>query len=507
MKKVVKVSIGNLAFTIDEDGYELLKAYLGELNAHYKSKQNGDEIIEGIEERMAELFIEKSGKEAVVSMDVVKEVVNILGRPEIIDEETGNSNYEPSQDRGPRTTQKRVFRNPDNKVFGGVCSGLATYFNIDTVLVRILFVVFFLGFSLLGFHFGGGSFMIVTYIVLWLVIPEAKTVEQRCAMHGESADLSHIQRRVEDGLNQVGGTIKRAGAQSGAVIGDIIKKVVGAFLLIFSVSGILFLTFLLLGAEIVEGVLPVDVIDYIHLGINNPVWLKIFFLLFMFLPLMGMLYSGIQLLFGFKSPRFRPGLIIFLFWIVSGVSLAFFSVKASRPYWNGARDSNSISLRSDIDTLYLRCESPERMPDSKVFFDLDKSGMELFWVDGDRNNHNIVAFPQVKIVRQSESDSSMIYIESHSLACTYAEALIKAEKNPPTVELKDSLLIIHADTYNKANKWSGTCKEISICIPERVKVILEKPVRHDFDSDFEHRESWRWGHRHYHGWYWHDEWN
>ena len=114
MKKVVKVSIGNMAFTIEEDGYELLKAYLGELNAHYRSKQNGDEIIEGIEERMAELFIEKSAKDSVISMPVVKEVINIVGRPEIIDEETGTANYETAQDRGAKMTQKKLFRNPDN---------------------------------------------------------------------------------------------------------------------------------------------------------------------------------------------------------------------------------------------------------------------------------------------------------------------------------------------------------------------------------------------------------
>ncbi len=80
MKKVVKVSVGNLASTIDEDGYELLKSYLGELKAHYKSKQNGNEIIEGIEERIAELLL-RNRNDSVVSIEVVKDVVNILGRP------------------------------------------------------------------------------------------------------------------------------------------------------------------------------------------------------------------------------------------------------------------------------------------------------------------------------------------------------------------------------------------------------------------------------------------
>ncbi|MFA6335671.1 MAG: PspC domain-containing protein [Bacteroidales bacterium] len=492
MKKVVKVSIGKLAFTIDDDGYELLKAYLGELNAHYKSKQNGDEIIEGIEERMAELFIEKSGKGSVVSMQVVKDVINILGRPEIIDEETRASGFESNQERGTRAIPKRVYRDPDNKMLGGVCSGLATYFNIDKVLVRILFLIFFIGFSILGFHLGGGSFMVIAYIILWIVIPEAKTVEQKCAMHGESADLSHIQKRVEDGLTNVGSGLKKAGSQGGMLIVDILKKVIGVLLVFFSISGILILSFLLLGVEIFEGVIPFDALNYINLGLGNTFWFKVALLLVLFLPLVGMLYGGIQILFEFKSPRMRPGLIIFLLWITSGVTFTVLTVNASRPYWNKAQESSSIRIREDIDTLYLKYESPGRMPNSRVFFDADRSEAVLFWMDGERSNRKIVTFPKVNLVRQSEEDSSVIYLDAHSMAYTYAEALIKAQRNIPVVELKDSLLTIRADIYDKTNKWDGTFKELSIYIPERIKVILQGPIRHDFYSDDSYNSHWCW---------------
>ncbi|MEN6619097.1 MAG: PspC domain-containing protein [Rikenellaceae bacterium] len=504
MKKVVKVSIGNLAFTIDEDGYELLKAYLGELNAHYKSKQNGDEIIEGIEERMAELFLEKSGKDAVVSMQVVKDVINILGRPEIIDEETGTSGFESSHEKGTRLTPKRIYRDPDNKVFGGVCSGLATYFNVDRVLVRIIFIICLIGFSALGFHFGGGSFMVLTYIILWIIIPEAKTVEQRCAMHGESPDLSHIQKRVEDGVNQVGSGLRRAGSQGGAIVNDIFRvivKVIAVFLVLLSVSGILFLSFLLLGVEIFQGVIPFDVFDYVSLGFGNAIWLKISFLMVLFLPLVGMLYGGIQILFNFKSSKFRPGLIILILWIISGIAFATLSVKASRPYWSEGRDSSNLTLREDIDTLYLKFESPNPMPASRVFIDANRAEMILFWIDGQKENREIVTFPKVNIVRQGEGDTSIVYYDTHALAYSYAEAFIKAQNNLPDIELKDSLLTIHADIYNKLDKWSGLVKEVSIYLPERVKVIVQNPIKHDFDKD--HKRNFDWScHRNWHrDWY------
>jgi len=512
MKKVVKVSIGNLAFTIDEDGYELLKAYLGELNAHYRSKQNGDEIIEGIEERMAELFMEKTDKDAVVSMAVVKEVINILGRPEIIDEETGATEpagYEQAQERATRLTPKRVYRDPDHKVLGGVCSGLATYFNIDRILVRIIFFVCFLGFSAVGFHFGGGSFWVLLYIVLWIVIPEAKTVEQRCAMHGESPDLSHIQKRVEDGVSQVGSGLRRAGAQSGAVVNDIFRiilKVIGVFMVIFSVSGILFLSFLLLGVEIFQGVIPFDLFNYVNLGFENTLWLKITFLLVMFLPLVGMLYGGIQILFGFKSPRLRPGLIIFILWVISGFAFVTLAITASRPYWNEGRDSSSLSLKEGIDTLYIKFESPNPMPDTRVFVDAGRSEMVMFWIDGQRSAREIVTFPKINIVRQDEKDSATIYFETHAMAYSHTEALIKAQNSLPQIEIKDSLLTIHADIYTKTNKWSGSVKEVSIYVPENVKVIVQNPVKHDFDKDRRHDfdwncdQNWRW-------YRWNNSWN
>jgi len=519
MKKVVKVSIGNMAFTIDEDGYELLKAYLGELNAHYRSKQNGDEIIEGIEERMAELFIEKSAKDSVISMQIVKEVINIVGRPEIIDEETGTSSYESNQESGTKFTQKRFYRNPDNKVLGGVCSGLATYFGLDTILVRILFVVFLIGFSALGFYFGGGSFMVLTYIILWLVIPEAKTVEQRCAMHGESPDLSHIQKRVDDGVSQIGSGLKRAGAHGGAVVNDIFRvicKVVAVFLIIISVSGILFLSFLLLGVEIFHGVIPFDVFDYVNLGLDNSLWIKITFLLVLFLPLVGMLYGGIHILFGFKNPRLRPGLLIFLLWIVSGIAFTLLTVQASRSYWNHGTEGKSLVINKDIDTLYVKFVSPKPMPDTRVLLEADRADMILLWIDGERTNREIVAFPKVNLIRQSEEDSSLISYDAYAMAFTYAEALIKAEKNIPNIELKDSLLTIYSDTYDKNNKWDGIIKEVSIYVPERVKVIVQEPIKHDFERVSERNCNWNWSnsnnewrgnwHSNWHN-QWHNQWH
>jgi len=511
MKKVVKVSIGNLAFTIDEDGYELLKSYLGELRAHYRSKQNGNEIIEGIEERMAELFVEKSGMNSVVSIEVVKEVVNILGRPEVIDDETG-SDYEDSREPSYKPVQKRLFRDPNNKVIGGVCAGIAAYINTDPLLIRILFVIFFVSSSFLGAHFGGASFMLLAYIILWIMVPAARTVEQKCAMRGEKLDLSDIQRRVEYGASQVGEGVRRAGANSGSAVNEIFRvfsKVVAVFFIIISLSGIVALTFFFLGIEIFNGVVPINIFDFIHLGIQNSFWLKLSFLLVLFLPLAGMLVAGTQILFGFKGRRFKPGLLIFILWIVSVFSLATFSTVASKPYWSQATKEVTIPLRSDIDTLYVQLVSDKKIPGENVFIDADESEFDLLWID--EATKDIVVFPELNIVRQGETSPTEALCEIHTMSETYGQALIRGKNTPQFIEIKDSLMTIKADVYNKSNKWSGTMKEVSLYIPERVKVIVTGPVNFDFTHSYRSKHRWNgcyWGgnsfYRHHEEWRWED---
>ncbi|MCK9305123.1 MAG: PspC domain-containing protein, partial [Bacteroidales bacterium] len=473
MKKVVKVSVANLAFTIEEDGYEILRSYLGELKAHYRTNPNGNEIIEGIEERIAELFLEKSGKDIVVTSDVVKEVINILGRPEMIDPE-GEQQNRPERENTQENAQKRLFRDPSDKILGGVCSGLAAYSGIDRVLVRVLFVVIFFGFSAFGFHMGGGSFIVLAYIVLWLIVPEARTFEQRCAMHGDKPDLTHIRKRVENEIEGVGKGIRRNGngREVANTLFSILVKIFAVILIFMALSGLVLLSLFLLGIEIFQGLIPIDMFDYIRLGLINPFWLKLSFLLVMFLPLVGMLYTGIQALFGFRSGKFRMGLVIFILWVISLFTFIGFSVKASTPYWSNSSKEIFLPVKSSIDTIYIKLASPNPIPDSKVFMEADISEISLFWFDNNANRRDFVVFPELKIVRQSETEEPEIRSVVYTTGNTYADAKIYGEKLSPFVELKDSLLTISADVINREQKWDGTVKKIALYIPERVKVIV-----------------------------------
>jgi len=498
MKKVIKVSLGKIAFTIEEDGYLVLKGYLEELNDHYRGKQNGNEIIEGIEERMAELFIEKAGAGSIVTINVINEVVRILGRPDVIDEESNEESYERTSAAAPRA-ERKLYRDPDHKMIGGVCSGLAAYFNIEIAIVRVIFLVLlFISWAphiFFPFTGIGGSFILLAYIVMWIAIPEARTVKQKFAMRGEKPDLSNIQRNVERGAARVGRDINRAGRRAAPAVNEVfrvISKIVAVFLVLFSLGGILLFSFLLLGVEIFHGFIPIDVLDYVKLGLTDTLWLKISSLAFFFLPLVGMLYGGIQILFEFRNPRFRPGLIIFILWVIAGFASVTLLVKSSQPYWEDAREVSEVPVISQSDTIYVKFASANTLPETNVIMEGDESEMVLFWMDDAAKDKKFISFPKVRIVRQSSDEPRKLRLRTQAFSATSGEAMIKAQKNLPAFELTDSLLTIQCDVYDKVNKWDGTNKVISIYVPDSVKVIVQEPVKFAFDSNMRIHSGWDW---------------
>ncbi len=185
MKKTITINLGGMVFHIDEDAYRELERYLKSLEDFYANDPASSEILEDIEARMAELFRERmsSGGE-VITREKAGEVIGILGYPEDFLEEDPSAVYE----RVRHSRYRRIYRDPDNRVLGGVCGGLGAYFNVDPVIFRILFVVtVFLG--------GAG---ILLYLILWIVIPEARTTAQKLEMRGEPVNVSNIGKKVKE---------------------------------------------------------------------------------------------------------------------------------------------------------------------------------------------------------------------------------------------------------------------------------------------------------------------
>jgi phage shock protein PspC (stress-responsive transcriptional regulator) len=175
MKQVININFQGRVVPIEVTAFELLKNYTESLNRHFANEEGKEEIINDIESRIGELFQEKITKGATcITDDDVNAIIKNMGRPEEFEtmddaqpqSSASSAGQEQSTTNNSTTGNKRLFRDENDKVLGGVCSGLANYFNIDVVIARIIFVV--LLFSGVGF---------LTYIIMWIAVPSSATTQ------------------------------------------------------------------------------------------------------------------------------------------------------------------------------------------------------------------------------------------------------------------------------------------------------------------------------------------
>ncbi|MCZ2101045.1 MAG: PspC domain-containing protein [Chitinophagales bacterium] len=204
MKKVFNINLGGYPYSIDDDAYAYVQQYLETIEHHFSTSKGCDEILYDIEVRMAELFQEHLKGRLIISMKEVDEVVAIMGKPEDFGAEPIEDPYSFSEGRSYSSsgigTGKKLFRNMDDKKIAGVCSGISAYFGIeDPIWVRLIFVLLF-------FTIGSG---VLVYLILWAMMPEAKTASDKLSMRGEPTTVSNIAKMVEEEITDLGQKINK----------------------------------------------------------------------------------------------------------------------------------------------------------------------------------------------------------------------------------------------------------------------------------------------------------
>ena len=187
-----------MVYHIDEDAFTRLKAFLAALEQKMKNEPNRKEILTDIEARIAELLSEKiNNQRQVVIYSDIDFIIETIGDPDIIFDESTDHSSSFSYNRSRK--YRRMYRDPDNQVIAGVCSGLAAYWNLDPTIMRIAFVAF----TILG-----GSGLIV-YIILLIVMPEAQTTAQKLEMRGKAVTIESIKNFFTDEFNNVKNSFKK----------------------------------------------------------------------------------------------------------------------------------------------------------------------------------------------------------------------------------------------------------------------------------------------------------
>lgn len=470
MKPTIKVSIGGLAFTLEEDAYTLLSSYLESLKQHFQENAESKEIIADIEFRMSELLqMRIENTENVVSLNDAEEIMAIMGNPKDFgDAETegtegGYENREALADAGADSFRKRrLFRDIDNKVIGGVCSGLGHYFRIDVTLVRLLFVgIFFLLFFSL---FDTPSCMIVVliYSVLWIVMPAARTFDQKIRMGGRNPSIENIEDRSQP--------IQRVyrGSGVGVFFKGLIKIILGIFVFAVSIAiiaGIMFLVWLYVDENVLGAV------NYLILTGYNTIYAKVALSLIVFLPIVGLLCLLIKL---FRRSDFTTSTLVYFLlgsalWVGSFIYLGSKGFGAVYQRQHNEWVSETVDLKSASDTLHVRLDKAyleaEPLPNMSM----------IFYKGEDISERKIFIAPDIDIYEDSTLVDYKMVIEKQSGGKGRYAAKINAERMKLDYLLTDSLLLIRPEFYDNENPWRYETYEIKIYTPTGKTVVLDYP--------------------------------
>lgn len=327
MKKTLTINLNNIVFHIDEDAYELLQTYLIDVGHHFKSESEKVDIMNDIEARIAELFYEKMDKQKnVITIDDVDTVISIMGKPSqfVDDDETNSADDAQSarKEQSKSRKQKKYYRDIDNRLLGGVASGLAVYLNWDTALVRIIFV-------LLAF-LTSGTFILI-YLLMWIIVPKAQTTAQKLEMRGEDVNIETIKNKMVDTKDDHGSEqfkaetnetrtrvweVIRALLKIGLIFIGAIISIVGVILIASLIFGLIIL---LLEPEAITNLFPEF---FSAFGLSSPdkiILLIISLLLIIGAPIFALINWSMNAISKKEKERPYSGLIIALILWLAGI--------------------------------------------------------------------------------------------------------------------------------------------------------------------------------------------
>jgi len=366
MKKTLTVNLGGTVFHIDEDAYQLLDKYLTNLRIHFRKEEGSDEIMNDFEMRISELFSEriKLGYE-VITIEHVEAVIERMGKPEDL---FGEDNEPQSTGQGATTEGKhkhsegkRLFRNPDDYMIGGVAGGLAAYLGWDPTLLRIaLFVLmFFYGIT------------IPIYFILWLIVPKASTAAEKLQMRGENVTVENIGKTVTDGFEKASDNINSyiKSDKTRTAFQKVMDFFVSAIVIILKVSLILLLIMILPPLLLVLFVLIVVITALIGGGIGGIgiiggaiphsnlnlveyypeaalVIASICAIIAIAISLFTIFYLLLGAIFNFKPLPTGVKTALFILWLISIIINIALLIKYGYPLdsWSGYHNWNNISL-------------------------------------------------------------------------------------------------------------------------------------------------------------------
>ncbi|WP_284652487.1 PspC domain-containing protein [Flavobacterium terrisoli] len=486
MNKTVNINIGGLFFHIDEDAYQKLSRYFDAIKRSLSNSSGKDEIMKDIEMRVAELLTEKQKTDKhVINNKDVDEVIVVMGQPEdyrLDDEEAKETKSEPYYNFPPR---KKLYRDKDRGLIGGVCTGLAHYFGVDSVWIKIIFL-------LLAFT----SFGIIAYIILWIATPKAITTTEKLEMTGEPVTISNIEKKVREEFDSMANKFKNANydemgnqVKSGAErvaggIGDVIMKifgvfakVLGAIILVFSAMSLagLFIALFTFGTtSFIDAPWQryVDAVNYTDV----PLWIfGLLGFLAIGIPFFFFLLLGLKLLVAnMKSLGAAAKYSLLGIWIFAVGALVIIGIKQStESAFEGKTVQKEVINVQPTDTLQIKFVNND-------FFSKNVYDRESFSFTQDSSKNEVIYSNEISFeIKSTDKPQPYLQIERLADGKSFKEANVRAEKIKYGFKVVGNQLLL--DNYlvtEMASKYRNQHVELFLYLPKGTVFVADETVQH-----------------------------
>jgi len=498
MKKTLTINLSGSVFHIDDDAYEKLHEYLNKINGRFGNDKDAKEIVEDIESRIAELFTSKlKDGDEVINILHVDEVITIMGTPEAIsnEEEEAQEKEKTSEKKYYRMKGRRLYRDPEDKVLGGVCSGLGAYFNMDPVIIRILFVV--------AFFLPVGSSALI-YIVLWIIVPKALSTAQRLEMKGEVVNIDNISKTIKEEMQDVKENFRnyrsnpmyaqgRSGMQEVGnvlvsvlkVLGTILLVIIGIPFLIVGAVLLIVLFSLLFASHEILSMTPFNGFDHFsHFFTQGSTmsWIWVGLLIVISIPLIMLVYAGIRMIFHIKSSNHIFGPIIGGIFVIGIFILLINGGRTFGEFNKSATITIPENLPTKSDTLYLSAKHGPGEGDLEAFTDPDFN-FNRFKMGTMNGKEILIGVPELKI-EASHGGTFDLVINKVSRGLNTSSARQNADEILFNYQIKDSLLNVQP-SFVLPRTWRNQRVNLKLTIPVGKTIFLDeslKPIIHDIKN-------------------------
>lgn len=503
MNKTVNINLAGIFFHIDEDAYLKLQRYLEAIKRSFTDSQGRSEIIADIEARIAELFNERvKNDKQVIRINEVDEVISIMGQPEdyLVDDEIFEDEPQTAYRSKSSSASKKLFRDTDNSYIGGVSSGLSHYFGIDTIWIRLAWIILF----------SAAGTGILLYILLWILVPEAKTTAEKIMMTGEPVNISNIEKKIKDGFDTVtetvgdvaknvsnsvsnaaksidvkktGNSIKSSSRTFFDTIGDVIMfffkvfaKFIGVILIIAGAGALI---------SLIIGLFSVGVADVIHIpGLDfvemanagdTPIWLVSLFALFAFgIPFFFMFYLGLKILINnLKSIGNIAKFSLLGLWIISIIALFIFGARqaSEHAFEETYTEKTELSITAN-DTLQIKMVSHDN-------FNSESNRHDRFKLAYNEDGDKVLFSSDIDIIVKSTTDSvAKIAIRKKADGSNYEKAMERARNINYNFDFKNNTLSLNSYlTTNPENKFSDQEVNVVLYLPENAVTYFNSSTR------------------------------